>query len=85
MDEVFASGEMGHMKPDVAFFEHIEEKLALHPFELLLIDDVETNVDAADKRGWCTWHYSGNALALAQALMPLLLRASEPDVPNLRS
>ena len=74
VDEIFASGEMGAMKPDAAYFEKIEDALSLHPHELLLIDDVEANVDAADKRGWCTWHYKGDAMALAQALMPLMLR-----------
>jgi len=76
VDGVFASGEMGVMKPDAAFFIQIEEALGLDPAEILLIDDLERNTDAADKRGWLTWHYQpGGAMALVQAIMPLLLRA----------
>ena len=46
------------------------------PEELLLIDDSPRNVEAAEKRGWLGWDYeAGGAMALAQALMPLLLRA----------
>ncbi|MCL4675642.1 MAG: HAD-IA family hydrolase, partial [Pararhodobacter sp.] len=76
VDAVFASGEMGVMKPDAAFYEQIETALGLAPQEILLIDDLERNIDAADARGWLTWQYRpGGALALAQALMPLFLRA----------
>ena len=76
MDAIFASGEMGVMKPDAAFYARIEEALGLAPEEILLIDDLERNTDAAEKRGWLGWQYQpGGALALAQAIMPLLLRA----------
>jgi len=76
LDAIFASGEMGVMKPDAAFFVQIEEALGLAPEEILLIDDLERNTDAAEKRGWLGWQYQpGGALALAQAIMPLLLRA----------
>jgi putative hydrolase of the HAD superfamily len=76
VEAIFASGEMGVMKPDVAFYERIETALGLPPHEILLIDDLERNIDGADTRGWLTWHYQpGGAMALAKALMPLLLRA----------
>ncbi|MCB1398285.1 MAG: HAD-IA family hydrolase [Rhodobacter sp.] len=78
VDAVFASGEMGAMKPDAGFFQQIEEAMGLAPHELLLIDDSERNTEAAEKRGWLAWHYRpGAAMALAQALMPLLLRGAE--------
>lgn len=78
VDALFASGEIGAMKPDAAFFAHIEAAMEIQPQELLLIDDAERNVDAADTRGWVTWHYQkGGAMALAQALMPLLLRGAQ--------
>ncbi|WP_417599344.1 HAD family hydrolase [Pararhodobacter oceanensis] len=77
-DAIFASGELGVAKPDAGFFQRIEEAMNLAPEELLLIDDRERNIDAADTRGWQVWHYqSGGAMALAQALMPLLLRAED--------
>lgn len=76
VDGVFASGEMGVMKPDAEFYAKIEAALGLEAPEILLIDDQERNTDAAEKRGWVTWQYQpGGAMGLAQALMPLLLRA----------
>lgn len=78
VDAIFASGEIGAMKPDAAFFQQIESALGLYPHELLLIDATERNTEAADRRGWLAWHYqtgqTGSAMALARALMPLLLR-----------
>ncbi len=78
VDAIFGSGEMGVMKPDAAFFTQIEAALGLQAPEILLIDDLERNIDAADKRGWLTWQYkSGEAMGLAQGLMPLLLRGQD--------
>lgn len=78
VDAVFASGQMGVMKPDAAFFAQIEAALGVAPGEILLIDDLERNTDAAEKRGWLTWPYQhGGALQLAEAIMPLLLRADD--------
>jgi len=78
VDAVFSSGDLGVMKPDTDYFARIEEALGLQAPEILLIDDLERNTDAAEKRGWIAWHYSsGGAMALAQAIMPLLLRAED--------
>jgi putative hydrolase of the HAD superfamily len=78
VDAFFASGDIGAMKPDTAFFAQIEAAMELQPQDLLLIDDAERNIDAADTRGWVTWHYKpGGAMALAQALMPLMLRGAQ--------
>lgn len=75
VDAIFASGEMGVMKPDVDFYARIEAALGLEAAEILLIDDQARNTDAAERRGWLAWQYQpGGAMALAQALMPLLLR-----------
>ena len=76
VDAIFASGEIGAMKPEAEAFARVETALAMAPEELLLIDDSPRNVEAAEKRGWLGWDYeAGGAMALAQALMPLLLRA----------
>ena len=80
VDALFASGEMGAMKPDAAYFEQIETALGLKPQDLLLIDDVAANTDAADRRGWRTFDYTGDAMALAKALMPLMLRGASDAV-----
>ena len=78
VDAIFASGETGVMKPDAEAFARVEAALDMAPHELLLIDDSPRNVEAAEKRGWLGWDYGpGGAMALAQAIMPLLLRAQE--------
>lgn len=78
VDAIYASGEIGLMKPDVAVFKHLEEALDMLPHEILLIDDTPKNVEAAEKRGWLGWDYTpGGAMALVQALMPLLLKAQD--------
>lgn len=75
---VFSSGDMGVMKPDAAYFDRIRNALGLEPREILLIDDLEANIDGADRQGWLGWHYRpGDAMALAQALMPVMLRARQ--------
>lgn len=80
VDAIFASAEMGAMKPDATFFQQIEEALALAPHEILLIDASERITDAAEKRGWLGWTYApGGAMALARALMPLLLRGAQDN------
>ncbi|MDX9689686.1 MAG: hypothetical protein EOM37_06090 [Proteobacteria bacterium] len=55
---VFTSCDMGVMKPDPAYFVHIERELALPASSLTLIDDTIDNIDAAQKRGWETHAYT---------------------------
>lgn len=77
-DAIFASGEMGVMKPEAEFFEQIETALGLAPQEILLIDDGVRNIAAAEKRGWLGWQYEeGGQMELAKALMPLMLLADD--------
>lgn len=77
VDAIFASGEMGVMLPEVAFFERIEAALGMNPHEILFIDADPRSVDAADARGWVTWQVGpSGGRALAGALMPLMLRAA---------
>ncbi|GAB1379880.1 HAD family hydrolase [Pararhodobacter aggregans] len=78
VDAIFASGETGVMKPAAEAFVAVETALDMAPHEILLIDDTPRNVEAAEKRGWLGWDYqAGGAMALVQALMPLLLKAQE--------
>ena len=78
VEAVFSSGEMGVMKPDAAYFDQIRAALGLEAPQILLIDDLEVNIDGADKQGWLGWQYTpGQAMPLVQALMPLLLRAQD--------
>lgn len=78
VEAIFASGEIGAMKPEAAAFERVETALGMEPHEILFIDDAPRNVEAAEKRGWLGWVFEpGKARALALALMPLLVRAEE--------
>lgn len=56
----FTSYAIGHMKPELEFFEHIEKSLNLEPTELLLIDDTVCHVQGAKARGWQTYLYQNN-------------------------
>ncbi|MBC7738031.1 MAG: HAD-IA family hydrolase, partial [Candidatus Saccharibacteria bacterium] len=58
MQHIFASGRMGVKKPDPAFFHQIGGWSALHPGDILLIDDAEKNIAAATLRGWQTFHFT---------------------------
>ena len=46
-EKVFCSGEMGIVKPDLRFYEHILKELSAKPEECLFIDDDEKNCLAA--------------------------------------
>lgn len=76
VDAIYASAETGVMKPAPEAFARIEAALDMAPAEILFVDDTPRNVEAAERRGWLGWDYTpGGALALVQALMPLLLKA----------
>ncbi|MFN8442599.1 MAG: HAD-IA family hydrolase [Caldilineaceae bacterium] len=51
-DHLFFSCEVGSLKPDPSYFAHIETVLKLEKESLLFWDDAETNVKAAQARGW---------------------------------
>ena len=55
---VFAAGRMGLVKPDPAFFHHVQAKLGLAAEEILLIDDSATNVEVARSLGWDGYHFT---------------------------
>jgi putative hydrolase of the HAD superfamily len=52
VDVIIYSHEVGLAKPDPAIFELTEQPLGVHPHEIVIIDDVDTNVTAAKARGW---------------------------------
>ena len=58
MAKIFASGPLGFKKPDGRFFAAIEDWSGLPPAEILLIDDAEKNIHAAQARGWQTFHFT---------------------------
>ena len=58
VEAIFASGDIGVMKPDPAYFAHIVDALKVQPADMLLIDDREANVEAAIKGGWHGFHFT---------------------------
>ena len=46
-DHRFLSFEIGHVKPDLSAFTHVVAELGCYAGEVLFLDDVQVNVDAA--------------------------------------
>ena len=55
---IFASGELGVRKPFAGFYAAIEAWSGLAPQDILLIDDAEKNIKAAEERGWKVFHFT---------------------------
>jgi len=64
----FASYEIGFIKPEREFFQHIENSLSLAPEEILLIDDTRVNINGAKESGWNTYHYQNDREKLEEFL-----------------
>ncbi|MFL4470428.1 HAD family hydrolase [Tateyamaria armeniaca] len=58
VENVFASGRIGHAKPDPEFFAQIEAWSGAPQDTHVLIDDIKRNVDAARARGWLGFHFT---------------------------
>ena len=48
---------MGKGKRDPSLFPDISEKLGLSPNEIMLVDDIKSNVERAQSAGWQAIHY----------------------------
>lgn len=51
-DGIFASGYEGMRKPDLSFYQHVQDKIGYSPERILFIDDKLENVTAARELGW---------------------------------
>ena len=58
VEHIFASGRIGHAKPDAAYFQHIEDWSGAEAADHVLIDDTARNVEAARGRGWRAYHFT---------------------------
>jgi putative hydrolase of the HAD superfamily len=56
-DPVFNSYHMGKGKRDPGLFYELSEQLALSPNEIVLVDDMKSNVERAQAAGWQAIHY----------------------------
>lgn len=51
-DELVLSHEIGHRKPHAEFFTHCHRLADAAPYEIVFIDDLHANVEAARAHGW---------------------------------
>lgn len=59
-DKCYLSHEMGLTKPSAAFFRHIMKSEDVQPEEMMFIDDMKENIDAAKQLGIRTlWYHAG--------------------------
>ena len=70
VDGIFYSAQLGARKPEPAFFAKVQAAVGLRGEELLLIDDVRENIDAALAAGWQAFHWTKDSspAAIAHAL-----------------
>ncbi len=57
VDAVYASGHMGFLKPEAAFFDTVAQSLDADGSRLLLIDDSPLNVESAEALGWNAYRF----------------------------
>ena len=64
-DEIFDSSVERVQKPDVSFYELVEQRISTTGNDLYFIDDVKKNLDIAQQRSWQYFLYGmGNAAGL---------------------
>lgn len=59
-DGVFASAEVGVLKPDLQFYARVTQALQVIPTRVLFWDDTLENIKAARQYGWQAQHYTGH-------------------------
>jgi putative hydrolase of the HAD superfamily len=67
-DAIHYSADIGHQKPEPAFFAAVENRTGFDGCHLLFFDDQERNVLAARERGWNAHMWTGLA-TLEEALL----------------
>ena len=76
-DPVFNSYYMGTGPRDPDLFPDITEQLALSPKEILLVDDIKSNVERAQAAGWQAIHYVDKASFLE--MMDKILQSDKQE------
>lgn len=72
-DDLIISADLKISKPDAAIYEHLLKKHDLIPNESMFIDDLSTNIVAAELLGIHTYHYNGNARMFRDYLETMLI------------
>jgi putative hydrolase of the HAD superfamily len=65
------SGDVHRIKPEPEIYALLESRFALQPDQIVFIDDLKHNVEAATERGWQGIQFESAAQLQAQ-LLPLL-------------
>jgi putative hydrolase of the HAD superfamily len=72
VDTIVYSHEVGLAKPDELVYRLTEERLGVAGHQIVFVDDVADNIDAARRRGWHgVWH-RGETEATIRAVQTLL-------------
>lgn len=58
-EDILVSGEVGLIKPDPAIYHLTLERFGLRPDEVLFVDDLAVNVEAARGLGIASHHFTG--------------------------
>ena len=69
MHHIFASGHLGVAKPDSAYFAAIEDWSGHSGADILLVDDLRENVEAARAKGWQAFHFTDETRGELPALL----------------
>jgi putative hydrolase of the HAD superfamily len=51
-DELVLSFEIGQRKPDTEFYQHCQQQAQAAPHEIVFVDDLPANIEAARAHGW---------------------------------
>jgi len=51
------SGDAGHIKPEPAIYQLMQERYQLDPGRTIFVDDMQANVEAARAQGWQAIHF----------------------------
>jgi putative hydrolase of the HAD superfamily len=62
----FFSADFGLTKPDEAFYHHVLKKTGWRPGDVLFVDDLEVNIEAARRMGFATLLFTGSDGDLGQ-------------------
>jgi epoxide hydrolase-like predicted phosphatase len=65
-DVVVISGEVGMRKPEPRIFEHTLSLIGLEPGEVVFVDDLRHNIEAAVAAGFVGVHHTSYAATLAE-------------------
>ena len=75
---VVVSGEEGIGKPDPRIFELLLSRFGLHAGRTLFVDDLQVNIDAAERHGFQTLRFTGierlRAHLAVEGLLPVARR-----------